>query len=48
MVVKSCVEDLEGIMRLKKMSKLIPQVGEKRNKWIEVSSFPYPSVLTKK
>ena len=29
MVVNSCLEDLEGRMRLKRMWKLIPQVGEK-------------------
>jgi len=31
-VVNGCLEDLEGRMRLKRMWKLIPQAGEKRNK----------------
>ena len=31
MVGNSCVEDLEERMRLKRIRKLIPQAGEKRN-----------------
>jgi len=30
MVVNSCLEDLEGRMRLKRMLKLIPKAGKKR------------------
>ena len=34
MVVNSCLEDLDGRMRLKKMLKLIPQEGKKKsNEW---------------
>ena len=32
MVVNSCFEDVEGRVGLKRMWKLVPQVGEKRNK----------------
>ena len=40
MVVNSCLEDLDGKMRLKRMWKLIPQVGIKKNKLMEVSCNP--------
>ena len=40
MVVNSCLEDLEGRLRLKGIWKLIPQVGKKWNKLVEVSSDP--------
>ena len=35
MVVNSCLEDLEGRMRLKRMWKFVPQAGKKRgiNEW---------------
>ena len=32
MVVNSCLEDLEGRMKLKRMWKLIPKAGKKKNK----------------
>ena len=32
MLVNSCLEDLEGRMRLKRMWKLVPQVVKERNK----------------
>ena len=32
MVLNSCLEDLEGKIRLKRMWKFVPQVWKKRNK----------------
>ena len=32
MVVNSCLKDLEGRMTLKRMLKLVPQVGKKKKK----------------
>jgi len=32
MVVNSCLEDLDGRMRLKRIWKLVPEVGKKSNK----------------
>ena len=40
MMVNSCLEDLEGRMRLKRMWKLVPQVwGKKTSKSVEVSIY---------
>ena len=40
MVMNSCLEALEGRMKLKRMWKFVPQVGKKRNERVEVSSDP--------
>ena len=38
MVVNSCREYLEGRMRLKRVWKLVPQAGKKKNKLVVLSS----------
>ena len=39
MVVNSCREYLEGRMRLKRVWKLVPQAGKKKNKLVDLGSF---------
>ena len=38
MVVNSCLEDLEGRMRMNRVREFIPKVGKKRNERVKVSS----------
>ena len=38
MVVKSCFEDLEGRVGLKRVWEFVPEEGQKRNERVKVSS----------
>ena len=40
MVVNSLLEILEEIMRLKRLGRLVPQVGKRRNEGVEMSNVP--------